>query len=618
MKQNNAFVLAGLLIAIAFSALNTVAQTQGKNVSHAVTIFGTAKYPAEFKHFDYVNRDAPKGGEIRREVLGTFDTLNPFSGKGVAGFGIYRYTFDSLMELSLDEAYTSYGLLASSIEIGPDIEWVAFNMNPDARFHNNQPVTAHDVAFTFKLLTRYGDISFRNYYREVESVEARSSSRVVFKARKSGIKELPAILSEMIVLPRSQWQGREQDFNKSTMIPLTGSGPYKVSNTKAGKQLTLTRDDQYWAKNHPVNRGRFNFKSMTFDYYRDESAALQAFNAGHYDLRYEFDIQAWEYGYNKKEVDSGTIKKLEVPLLGYFDQYYFFFNTRNPFLQDILVRQAIDKAFDFTRVNYTLLHNSFTETRSLFSGQPFASPDLPGHDEIALLKPFEESLPEHFFTPLSDLKSNRNTRQRLSESLELLKEAGWTLSRGVLRNQQGQPMKLKLLMQDDERKKIAITFKKALSPLGIEIAIQTVDSSQYLSRLRKHDYDMLLEVLVALVSPGNEQRTYWSSDSSNESEGYNYSGVNDPAIDYLIEKLVQAENEASMISVARALDRLLVTRFYFTKGWYKPTFRIVYRNPHLRRPVHGELYGSDLDAWWYQPEDEHENASAHHKKPPAE
>lgn len=569
---------------------------------HAYSAHGSPKYGINFQHFDYVNPKAPKGGTIKRSVIGTFNNLNPHTEKGIAALGVYRYTFDTLMEYSMDEPLSAYGLLAESLEVGPDYQWVAFNINPKARFHDGQPVTAEDVAFTFHLLMSKGSISYQNYYKQISGVKATSRYRVVFSAKTTGIRELPSILSELTILSKNQWSGSEDNFTSSGMTTLVGSGPYRIQSARPGHRLILERNPDYWAKDLPTRKGRYNFDRIVFDYYRDETASLEAFNAGHYDLRFEENIQFWETGYKRTDISSGKVVKLEIPIKGYYFQQSFNFNTRRDILKDWRVRRAIDIAFDFEAINYSLFYQSFKPTRSIFSGLPLATGPMPSEAELSIIRPYQNTVPDLFFKNLDELDQFTSGRERKTAALALLKKAGWQLEKGTLKNSRGEPFIISVMVITQDQERWALALKNNLKPLGITLNISIVDSSQYVARLRSHDYDLLLEGTHAMVSPGSEQTSLWSSETADKPDSYNLSGVKNPLVDKLIELLIKADSLKELRTISKTLDRVLAVHFYSTKGWYRPDVRIAYRNLRLRRPDHPPLSGVGLENWWLEKE----------------
>lgn len=569
---------------------------------HALTLYGEApKYPANFKHFDYVNPDAPKGGTFRLAGGGSFDSFNPYINKGVAEEKI-ELIYDTLTRHSLDEPFTEYGLLAQKIERAPDNSWVRFHLRPEARFHDGQPVTAADVVFTFNTLIKDGHPHYKGYYADVAKVEAEDKLRVRFDFKHAGNRELPLILGNLPVLPSHWWAGR--DFKKADLeIPL-GSGPYRVAEVHAGRTIRYERVKDWWGKDLPVNRGFHNFDNLRIDYYRDNTVALEALKAGQFDYALETSAKNWATAYDVPAVKDGRLIKEEIRNHNPSGMQGFIFNIRRPLFQDRRVREALGLLLDFEWTNKQLFNGAYTRTHSYFDNSELASSGLPSAAELKILEPLRAQLPpqvfsEEFRVPVSDGSGIIREQQR--RAYQLLQEAGWRVESDRMLDAAGQAVSFELLLVQPEFERVLLPYKRNLSELGIELVIRRVDVSQYVNRLRSRDYDMIIAGFGQSNSPGNEQREYWHSSSADKPGSRNYIGLKDPAIDKLVEGLINADSRQSLIEHSRALDRALLWGHYVVPNWHIKTWRVAYWN-HIQHPKVTPLYDIGLSTWWSKPE----------------
>jgi microcin C transport system substrate-binding protein len=588
------FALALLLTA----AIASPADAADGTTSHALSLFGDVKYPADFSHFDYVNPDAPKGGTAKFSAVGSFDTLNPFIIKGVPAAGINN-VYDTLMTPSLDEPGTMYGLLAANAEIAPDRSWVIYNLRPEARFQDGSPVTPDDVIWTFETLRAKGQPFYRSYYADVATVEKTGERGVKFTFKGGDNRELPQIIGELPVLSKAWWSTR--DFDKTTLEPPLGSGPYKVESVDPGRSITYRRVADYWGDKLPVNRGRHNFDVMRYDYYRDPTVALEAFKAGEYDLRAESSAKDWATGYDGPALQQGLIKKETIPNKLPTGMQAFAYNTRRPFFQDARLRQALDYAFDFEWSNKTLFYGAYSRTESYFSNSELASSGLPDAAELAILDKYKGRIPDSIFTtPYREPKTDGsgNIRDNLREALRLLKEAGWSVKGDKLVNDKtGQPLVFEMLLDNPQFERVVLPFAQNLKRLGITMNVRTVDSSQYQKRMDDYDYDMTVLGIGESLSPGNEQREFWSSKAAAEPGGRNFLGVRDPVVDELVELVIASPDRPALIARTRALDRVLLAGHYVVPNWHFSGTRVAYWSK-FQRPSVDAPYGLPLDAWW--------------------
>ncbi|WIX04527.1 extracellular solute-binding protein [Stutzerimonas balearica] len=588
------FALLGLLCACTLA---------GAAPRHALTLYDEPpKYPANFKHFEYANPDAPKGGVLRQAGFGSFDSLNPFINKGVSAEDI-GLIYDTLTTNSLDEPFTVYGLLAEKIERGPKNDWVRFYLRPQARFHDGQPVTAEDVAFTFETLISQGAPQYRAYYADVDKVVVEGKRQVRFDFKHAGNRELPMILGQLPVLPKHWWA--ERDFTSGSLEPPLGSGPYRVERVQPGRSISYARVEDYWGRDLAVNRGFYNFDRLVFDYYRDNTVALQAFKAGQFDYWLETSAKNWATAYDIPAVHEGRLIKEEIPNYNPTGMQGFIFNIRRPLLQDRRVREALALLFDFEWTNRQLFNGAYFRTHSYFDNSELASSGLPGKDELAVLEPLRGQIPDEVFEkpfelPVTD--GNGIIREQQRRAYQLLTEAGWRVENDRMVDAQGKPVKLEFLLVQSEFERVLLPYKRNLADLGIELEIRRVDVSQYVNRLRSRDFDMIVSGFGQSNSPGNEQREYWHSVSADNPGSRNFIGLKDPAIDTLVEQLIAADTRQELITHTRALDRVLLWGHYVVPNWHIKTWRVAYWN-HLAHPQVTPRQDIGLMTWWTRPEE---------------
>lgn len=588
--------LAGSLL-LACLSLPVLAAPQ-----HALTLYDEPpKYPASFKHFDYVNPDAPKGGTFRQSGFGGFDSLNPFINKGVAAENVGSI-YDTLMRQSLDEPFTEYGLVAGKIEKAPDNSWVRFYLRPEARFHDGHPMRADDVVWTFNTLVSQGAPLYKVYYGDVAEVIAEDPLKVLFKFKHKNNRELPLILGQLPVLPKHWYENRE--FNRGNLeIPL-GSGPYRVAEVKAGRSVRFERVKDYWAKDLPINRGMFNFDVMTFDYYRDSTVALEALKAGQFDYNLEVAAKNWANAYNVPAVREGRLIKEELPNGNPTGMQGFVFNLRKPMFQDVRVRKALSLLLDYEWTNKQLFNGAYTRTSSYFENSDMAAKQPATPDELKILEPLRGKIPEQAFTevfknPVSDGSGMIREQQR--QAYKLLQEAGWKIADDKMVDAQGKPVVIEFLLAQTEFERVLLPFKRNLADLGIELTLRRVEVPQYINRLRSRDFDMIVSGFPQSSSPGNEQREFWTSGAADNPGSRNFIGLRDPAIDQLVEQLINADSRQSLINHARALDRVLQWGYYVIPNWHIKTWRVAYWN-HIGHPKVSPKYDVGIDTWWIKPD----------------
>ena len=569
---------------------------------HALTLYNEApKYPANFQHFDFVNPDAPKGGTFRMAGFGSFDSLNPFISKGVPEQNI-GLIYDTLMTQSLDEPFTEYGLVAGKIEKAPDNSWVRFYLRPEARFNDGQPIRAEDVVFSFQTLMSAGSPLYRGYYADVDQVIAEDPLRVLFKFKHNNNRELPLILGQLTVLPKHWWESR--DFAKSNLEVPLGSGPYRVTAVKAGRSIRYERVKDYWGRDLPVNRGFYNFDVITSDYYRDNTVALEALKAGQFDYWLEISAKNWANAYNIPAVAQGRLIKEQIANGNPTGMQGFVFNTRRPMFQDVRVRHALSLLLDFEWSNKQLFNGAYTRTRSYFENSEMAATGLPGPEELAILEPLRGKIPpqvfDQAFSP-SVCDGSGMIRAQQRQAYQLLQEAGWRIVDDKMVDAQGKPVVIEFLLAQTEFERVLLPFKRNLADLGIDLVIRRVDVSQYITRVRSRDFDMIVGSFPQSNSPGNEQREFWMSSSADKPGSRNYIGLKDPAIDSLVESLINADSRASLVAHAKALDRVLQWGYYVIPNWHIKTWRVAYWD-HIGHPQVAPKYDIGINTWWIKPD----------------
>lgn len=570
--------------------------------THAIALHETPKYQPGFTHFDYVNPSAPKGGKVTLSAIGTFDNLNPFILKGVAATGI-NMTFDTLLEASADEAFSEYGLVAQSVEQDPENKWVIFNLRESAHFHNNLPITAQDVVYTFEQLKTKGHPFYRAYYADITKAEMLNPQKVKFTFKTNQNRELPLIIGQMPILSKANLT-HNIDFEKTTLVPLMGSGPYRVAAVNPGRSITFQRVENYWGADLPVNKGRYNFDTIRYDYYRDATVALEAFKAGEYDFRQENIAKNWATSYNFPARDQQQVIAEEITHQIPTGMQGYVMNTRRDLFKDRNVRAALAYAFDFNWTNKALFHDSYTRTKSYFSNSELAATGLPSEAEKIILKPYKDLPPEIFTQAYEppETDGTGNIRDNLKKARDLLHQAGWELKNETLVNQQGQKFEFEILLVNPSFERVTLPFAQNLTKLGIKANIRTVDAAQYQKRLEGFDFDMTVIVIGQSLNPGNEQRDYWSSINAHRPGSRNYAGINNQTIDDLVEKIIAAPNRKNLITYTHALDRVLLWNHYVIPHWHIRSFRIAYWNKFNRPEITPKYALGFLDNWWVDPE----------------
>jgi microcin C transport system substrate-binding protein len=588
-------IIASLLVmALPAPAAETGAMVHTR---HAIAMFGEPKYPPNFRHFDYVNPDAPKGGLLRLGAAGTFDSFNPYIIKGNPAAGIGAET---LTVASADEPFTRYGLIAETITWPDDRSWVEFTLRREARWHDGQPITVDDVIYSFEILKSKGAPEFRFYYRPIEKAERTGERSVRFTFNQAGNRELPLIAGEIPVLPKHYWESR--DFERTTLEPPLLSGPYRIAAFEAGRFVLVERVADYWGRDLPVNRGTDNFDRIRTDYFRDETVLRQALKAGTLDFRVENQAKAWALDYDTPAVRAGWLIKKAFPHERPAGMQAFVLNTRRAVFADRRVREAINYAFDFEWTNRILFFDQYTRTKSYFANSELASSGLPEGEERAMLERYRDRLPAEVFErefTVPETDGSGWPRQNLETALRLLQSAGWEVRDMRLVNATtGEPMRFEILIVQPAFERIILPFIRNLRRLGIDARLRLVDESQYINRIRAFDFDMTVLSWGQSHSPGNEQRNFWTSAAADSPGSRNWAGIKDPVVDDLVEAVITAPDRETLKARTHALDRVLLWGFYVIPNWHVNVDRVLYWDK-FGYPETGKPLGALLDTWWF-------------------
>jgi microcin C transport system substrate-binding protein len=565
---------------------------------HGQAMHGAPRYPADFTHFEYTDPGAPKGGTVRLSAIGTFDSLNRFILKGVPAAGLGQ-VYQTLTADSDDEAFSQYAEVAESIEVADDRTWVAYRLRPKARWHDGSPITADDVLFSFQILKSKGHPFYRSYYSAVTRAEKLAERHVKFHFASGDNAELPMIMGQLPVLPKHYHEGR--DFEQTTLDPPLGSGPYRVAEVDPGRSITYERVPDWWAANLPVNKGRFNADRIRYDYYRDGTVALEAFKAGEYDFRVENNSKLWATGYEGPLFKRGLARTELIPHERPTGMQGFVFNTRRSPFDIRKVRAALAYAFDFEWTNKNLFYGQYTRTASYFSNSELASQGKPSAQELALLEPFRDRLPNEIFErgyvpPGTD--GEGGIRRSLRTALKLLREAGFAVrDKRMVNAETGAPLRFEILLVQPAFERVVLPFKSNLERLGAQVKVRTVDPAQYQKRMDDFDFDMVVGSFGQSLSPGNEQLDLWGSAAADIPGSRNIIGIKDPVVDALIEKIVAAPDREQLIHRTRALDRVLLWGHYVIPNWHIRSFRVAYWDL-FSRPTVTPRYSLGFENWW--------------------
>ena len=543
------------------------ASAQERQWHHGLSLFGELKYPQGFKHFDYVNPKAPKGGTVRMIGFGTFDNFNEavagLKGSIAIGTGIIS---NSLLVSALDEVSTEYGLLAEAVSHPPDFASTTFRLRAEARFHDGKPVTVEDVIFSMESIKKYSPMQAA-YYRHVVKMEQTGEREVTFIFDAPGNREMPVILGQLNVLPKHWWEGtdaagKKRDIGSTTLEPPLGNGAYRIKEFVAGRTVVYERVKNYWGKDLNVNIGRDNFDELRFEYFRNSTVAIEAFKADHIDWRTENSAKNWATAYDFPAVKDKRVILEEFVQRNRGIMQAFAFNTRRDKFKDARVRRAFNFAYDFEEMNKQIFFGQYKRISSYFDGTELASSGLPQGQELEILEKVREMVPPEVFTTpyMNPVGGNpENVRANLREGTRLLREAGYEIRNQKLVNaKSGEAMTVEVLTEDPNIERIILFYKPSLERLGITVNVRTVDDPQYENRLRNWDFDIIIASWPKSLSPGNEQRDFWGSRAAETPGSRNYVGIKNPAVDALIERVIFAKDRAELVAATRALDRVLL------------------------------------------------------------
>ena len=589
-------------VAAALIAVCLGAASAGAEPRHGMSTFGDLKYPAGFSHFDYVNPDAPKGGRmatIGTAAMDTFDSFNAFILKGDAAQGL-DLLFDTLMVRAMDEPDAVYGLVASDADIADDRRSVTFNLRPEAAFADGTPLTAEDVCDSFRLLSTQGHERIRITIRDVEACDVVDAHKVRYRFKGERTRDLPLTVAGLPIFSKAYYA--KADFSKTTLEPPLGSGPYVIKSYKPGEYVSYGRRQDYWAKDLPVNKGRYNFDEVRFDYFRERIAAFEALKAGEVDLREEFTSKDWATGYDFAAVKDGRILRLELPNGTPSGAQGWFFNLRRPQFQDARVREALNLAFDFEWTNKNLFFGLYDRTQSFFERSALKAEGQPPAAELALLEPLRAQLrPEVFGDAVVPPISNGSGQDRalLRKASALLDEAGWKTDGTLRRNAEGKTLDVEFLIESPVFERVLGPYIKNLRLIGVNASIRTVDDAQYLKRTKDYDFDVVGSRFSSSPTPGDELRVFFGSASASQPGTFNLSGVASPAVDALLDKVVEASSREGLDNAGRALDRVLRAEQFWVPNWYKGTYWLAFWDRFGRPQIQPKYDRGIVDTWWY-------------------
>jgi microcin C transport system substrate-binding protein len=577
-----------------------------------VALMGEPKYPTGFPHYEYVNPDAPKGGLVRLGVQGTFDSFNlviaGVRGELAAGLGLI---YDTLMTSPLDEASAEYGLIAEALRYPADYSQVTFRLNPDARWHDGEPITVSDVIFSFDVL-KANSPSYAFYYRNVVSAEETGEGEVTFVFDEINNRELPQIVGQLPILPRHWWEGARadgtpRDVTQTMLEPPLGSGAYRIGRFEAGRTMRYERVEDYWAADLNVNVGKNNFDEIRFEYFRDATVLVEAFKGDRLDWRSENSARNWATAYDFPAKSEGRVILEEFPITSSGRMQGYVFNLRRPQFQDERVRRAFNYVFDFEDINRTIFFSQYTRINSYFEGTELASTGLPEGRELEILEELRGKIPERVFTepytnPSHSTAEERRVNQR--RAVALLQEAGYELrGRQMVHVESGRPLTLEFLGFQPTDERHVLPYQQALARIGVTLTLRIVDPAQYQNRLRNFDFDVVTHLWAQSLSPGNEQRNYWSSEAAERQGSQNIAGIQDEAIDRLIERVIFATDREDLVAATHALDRVLLAHHFVVPQWTSGTQRTARWN-RFSHPEVMPAYGASAfpTIWWYDME----------------
>jgi microcin C transport system substrate-binding protein len=605
-KLRNIVLGSAIGLLVIFGAMSLRAD-EAITKTHGFNFFGELRYPADYKHLDYVNPDAPKGGEISIWTMGTFDSFNPYTRKGRAG-ALASALFESLLDGTSDEVGTSYGLLAETLEYPEDQSWVIFNMRPEARFSDGTPVTAEDVAFTYELFLNEGLASYRAILGQiVTGVEILGPHRIKYSfADDASRRDAIPIVGGLPVKSKAWFEKTGAKLDESRMEPAIGSGPYVLESYDINKRITYTRNPDYWGKDLPFNKGRGNFDTIRIEYFADSNAAFEGFKSGAYTFRQENSSKSWATAYDFPALDEGHVIKTLLPDGGMATGQSYVMNLRRDKFDDIRVRQAVGLLFNFEWSNESLFYGQYARINSFWENSELAAEGMPSEAELALLEPIADLLPpgvidgEAVMAPVS---GNRTLdRKNLRKASALLDEAGWTVSNdGLRRNAAGETLTIEIIEDSPTFDRVHLPFIDNLKAAGIDAIYSRIDPAQMTDRSRNYDFDMMVEQFPMSLEPSSGLKQYFGSETADQSV-FNSMGLKSEAVDALIEHIVNAQNKADLATSVKALDRTLRAYHFWVPQWFNNTYRVAYWNMYEHPETLPPFALGNLDFWWYNAE----------------
>jgi microcin C transport system substrate-binding protein len=602
----NFVVGSAIGLAVIFGAMSLRAD-EAITKTHGFNFFGELKYPADYKHLDYVNPDAPKGGEISIWTMGTFDSFNPYTRKGRAG-ALASAPFESLLDGTSDEVGTSYGLLAETLEYPEDQSWVIFNMRPEARFSDGTPVTAEDVAFTYELFLNEGLASYRAILGQiVTGVEILGPHRIKYSfADDASRRDAIPIVGGLPVKSKAWFEKTGAKLDESRMEPAIGSGPYVLDSYDINKRITYKRNPDYWGKDLPFNKGRGNFDTIRIEYFADSNAAFEGFKSGAYTFRQENSSKSWATAYDFPALDEGHVIKTLLPDGGMATGQSYVMNLRRDKFNDIRVRQAVGLLFNFEWSNESLFYGQYARINSFWENSELAAEGMPSDAELALLEPIADLLPtgvidgEAVMAPVS---GNRTLdRKNLRKASALLDEAGWTVGDdGLRRNAAGETLTIEIIEDSPTFDRVHLPFIDNLKVAGIDAIYSRIDPAQMTDRSRNYDFDMMVDQFPMSLEPSSGLKQYFGSETADQSV-FNSMGLKSEAVDTLIENVMKAQNKAELATSVKALDRTLRAYYFWVPQWFNDAHRVAYWNMYEHPETLPPFALGNLDFWWYNAE----------------
>jgi microcin C transport system substrate-binding protein len=571
---------------------------------HATSLMDTPKHGPDFKHFDYVNPNAPKGGSVRLWAMGTFDSFNiiPYKGNKAGAIGLI---YDTLMATSLDEPSTEYAQIAEWVTYPPDFSSVTYKLRDAARWHDGKPITPEDVIFSLEVLKK-NNPQYAFYYKNVTSAEKTGEREVTFRFDEKNNRELPQIVGQLIVLPKHFYEAKKLDPAETWLEPPLGSGAYKIKAFEAGRFVVLERVKDYWAADLPVNVGQNNLDEIRYDYYRDQQVAFEAFKAGQIDWFTESSAKSWATSYDFPALRAGkVVKRGDIVLKNPEPMQAIVFNTRRAKFADPRVRQAFNLVYNFEWLNQNIFYGQYKRTSSFFENTELAAKGLPQGKELAILEEVRSMVPPEVFT--TEYKNPVNAtptdeRNNVRAALKLLREAGWEIKNGVLTNAAGETMTVEFLTPQENTLRFISPYMQTLEKLGVKSTARVIDTPQYQARTDAFDFDAVIDLFAQSESPGNEQRDFWGSAAADRPGSRNSIGIKNPAVDKLIDKIIFAKDRAELVAACQALDRVLLWNHYVVPQFYTPYSRFAYWNRYSHPQTLPSRSIGFPTIWWYDQE----------------